>query len=290
MKRNGSATARQTSAAVFARLFLSEREKDQQNSMVSVESIDVNPWQPRRDFNQKELSGLAKSIAFDGVLQPLAVAKNPENPGNFILIAGERRLRAAKMAGLLEVPVYIREVSSEQQLRLALIENTQRSNLNPIDQSLAYKNLIDVFECSIQECADRVGKDRSTISNSIRLLSLPPLVQKDLKQGLLTVGHALPLLSLESQDVMLETAQKVKLKKLSARQTEALCKEIKKGKSFCVSSRRSGDFEYLEDSLRAVLKTKVAIKGNIKQGKIEVHYYNPSELERIIEFLGDNKD
>lgn len=262
---------------------------------VGVDCIDPNPWQPRRDFDQEKLRELAASIAQDGLLQPLVVSPSVGHPGRFLLVAGERRLRAAKIAGLSEVPVFHRASEANSQLRLALIENIQRSNLSPIDEALAYKNLVEVFGFSVQECAVSVGKSRSTVANAIRLLKLPESVQSDLRLARLSVGQARALLALECESLIAETADLVKRQQLNVRQTERLCTRLKGGGRQVSARERNpvgehgSDLDYLEESLRAAVKTRVAIKGSVKQGRIELHYFSAAELERLIELLaGDS--
>jgi ParB family transcriptional regulator, chromosome partitioning protein len=257
-------------------------------------SIFVNPWdiepnpqQPRRFFDNDKLTELAESIKVDGILQPLLVSKQAAN-GKYTLIAGERRWRAAKLAGLDIVPVIVKDSTSNDLLRLALIENIQRADLNVVEEAEAYGSLINDYGLTQEECAKRVGKERSTVTNTLRILSLPKEVLDDLVEGRLAMGHARALLSLEEKKIILRARDIIIKKDLSVRQTEQLVKRIKQV-GFSAGKKEKGDFdpdiEYLADSLRSKLKTKVKFHGNSARGRIEISYFSPTELERIIGIL-----
>lgn len=252
---------------------------------VNPKLIDPNPHQPRKYFSENEISELAESIRVDGVVQPLVVRKS-EQVGRYILIAGERRLRASHLANLAEIPVVIRDVGQEEQLRLALIENIQRSDLNVIEEAQAYESLINEFGLTQEQCARRVGKDRATVSNTLRLLQLPSQIQTALIQGKISTGHGKVLLGLDSKSNMLKAFEVIIKKSLSVRQSEKLCKQIIDSKKPQSPPRRDADIEYLAESLREHLKTKVRLQGSGSRGKIEISYFSASELERIFSAIG----
>jgi ParB family transcriptional regulator, chromosome partitioning protein len=252
---------------------------------IPIDSIVVNPHQPRRIFNESELKNLAASIKVDGIIQPLTVTKT-NSPGKYTLIAGERRLRASRLAGLTKVPVIIREAMTDQeQLRVALIENIQRQDLNVIEEAEAYHALINDFGLTQEQCADKVGKERSTVANTLRMVNLPREVQDDLVEGRLTMGHGRALLSLEDKKIMLRVRDIVIKKALNVRQTEELCKNYK-NPAAPGPQKTLADLEYLCEGLRTSLKTKVKISGNGVKGKIEVSYFSAPDLERLLGLMG----
>lgn len=249
---------------------------------VEPSKVIPNPNQPRRHFEPMELKELALSIKQDGVIQPLIVT---EIPGGYSLIAGERRLRAAKIAGLKTVPVIKKEGTPEDLLRVALIENIQRSDLSIIEEAKAYDSLIREYGLTQEACARKVGKERSTIANALRILGLPMEVQSLMANKSLSMGHGRALLSLPSSDKMIEVANTIKSKDLSVRQTEQLCKQFKeekRGASAKDSGKVDNDLQYIADSLRSQLRTKVKLAGNGSRGKIEISYFSAGELERIL--------
>jgi len=249
-------------------------------------AITTNPNQPRKHFHQQELEDLANSIRKDGVLQPVIVSKSGSQ---YILIAGERRLRASKLAGMTKIPVIIKEIHPEEYLRIALIENIQRSDLNVIEEAAAYDALIKEHGLTQEACAAAVGKERPTITNILRLLSLPLEVQDDLINKKLTMGHARALLSLESKDRILAARKLVLERELNVRQTEQLCKSFKKGeksKENQEDTRKSNDLLHIAENLRAHLRTKVRLTGNGTRGTIVMSYFSSNELERILGLVG----
>lgn len=257
------------------------------------ESIDPNPHQPRKNFDQKEIEALSKSLKVDGVLQPIIVTKNPETPGRFILIAGERRWRASQLAGLDKIPVIVKEVDTNDRLRLALIENIQRQDLNALEEGLAYRQLIEEFGYTQEQLATKVGKDRATIANLMRLLALPKQVQKDIVEKKLTMGHGRALLSIGEKAKIIEARDMVLKKDLNVRQTEQLCRKYKKdeaGDAPAGASSQSkdpgADMDYLMEHLRSHLRTKVKFVGSQSRGKIEISYFSAVELERILNLIG----
>lgn len=254
-----------------------------------IESIFVNPHQPRRVFKDSELQSLAASIKTDGVIQPVTVTKT-STPGKYMLIAGERRLRASKLAGQTKIPAIIREPMSEQdQLRVALIENIQRQDLNVVEEAEAYHSLINDFGLTQEQCADKVGKERSTVANILRILQLPREVQDDLVESRLSMGHGRALLALEDKKAILRARDIVIKKAMNVRQTEQLCKAHKAG---AVAEATSGkatehaDLDYIADGLRSTLRTKVKLSGTGSKGKIEISYFSAAELERLLAAMG----
>ena len=253
---------------------------------IPTELIDPNPEQPRKVFNHAEISDLSRSLRQDGVLQPLVVMKSSSAAGRYILIAGERRLRASKLAGLRTVPALLRDVSGNDRLRIALIENLQRSSLNAIEEARAYNALIREHGLTQEQCAEKVGKDRTTIANALRLLGLPGLVQEDLMSGRMSMGHARALASLEKEADILKARDIILKKELSVRKAEQLCRTVKKSGSGISGEgaviRTDPDMEYIADSLRSYLRTKVRITGTSQRGKIEISYFSVAELERVL--------
>ena len=255
---------------------------------IPTDSIEVNPHQPRRIFKDQELQSLAASIRVDGVIQPVTVTPG-SGAGRYMLIAGERRLRASRLAGLEKIPAIIREpMTDQEQLRVALIENIQRQDLNVLEEAEAYQSLIEDFGLTQEQCAEKVGKERSTVANILRILLLPKEVRDDLVENRLTMGHGRALLALEDRKLILRARDIIIKKGLNVRQAEQLVKSYKSPTS--PSSGRLGkdvaDLEYLAEALRATLKTKVKISGTGGKGKIEVSYFSASELERLLGMLG----
>lgn len=255
---------------------------------IDVQSIEPNPHQPRKIFHDDALKSLVASVKVDGIIQPLVVTQS-DKPGKFTLIAGERRWRAARLSNLEKVPAIVKEMVPEDMLRIALIENIQRSDLNIIEEAEAYASLIRDFGLTQEQCSTKVGKDRTTVTNALRLLSLPRELQDDLMDKKLTMGHGRALLALEEKKSILRARDIVIKKQLSVRQTESLVKTFKKTGSLdkdSPSKREDANLNYLAESLRSHLKTKVKISGSSKKGKIEISYFNPSELERIMNAMG----
>lgn len=256
--------------------------------MVKLSQIEPNSEQPRKTFDPEKLQELADSVKKYGVLQPLLVQKK----GNrYEIIAGERRWRAAKQAGLKEVPVVVKEYSKQQAMEISLIENVQRADLNPVEEALAYQQLMQEFDLTQEEIAERVSKNRATITNSIRLLKLDKRVQEMLVQGQLSSGHARALLALEDGEVQYQSALKIVSEKLSVRDTEKLVKLLNKPKP----EKKEKDseekdisfiFKDLEERMKQAMGTKVVInRRDRNKGKVEIEYYSQAELERIVELL-----
>jgi ParB family chromosome partitioning protein len=268
------------------------RDRQQGIGLARPEDIQVNQYQPRRDFDDQALEELAASIRVNGIIQPLVVRKHAN--GSYELIAGERRLRAAKLAGLKQVPIVVRRSTDREALELALIENIQRQNLNCIDEALAYFQLIQDFSLTQEEAAQRVGKDRTTVSNFIRLLRLPEAIIDDLKRQILSFGHGKALLALEDNDLKLRARAQIVEKRLSVRDTEALIEQLKKEAAGepKVESAPATPATASEQRLHQVSQdltrqwsTRVELKDSEKRGKIVVHFASRQELDRILEIM-----
>lgn len=251
--------------------------------MLALGQILPNRYQPRTVFSDEELAELAQSIKEHGVLQPVVVRRKGD--GMYELIAGERRTRAAKIAGLSAIPAIIRNSNDEKALAIALIENIQRQNLNPLEEARAYSRLMSEFGLTQDLVAQSVGKERSTIANLLRLLTLPKDVQGHVQNGSLSLGHAKLLAGLSSEDQQIRLAKKTVEENLSVRQLEILIGEQKKPKTLKVKIERSGPYRNLEDQLRKRLGTKVQIKGGARGGQMIIHFFSNEELDRIVSVM-----
>lgn len=250
---------------------------------IPIDQIIPNPRQPRTQWDDSELQGLSESIHEHGVLQPLIVSRDAQD-GRYILIAGERRMRASKLAGLETVPVIIRQASEQQRLELALIENVQRADLTPLETAEAYHHLIDEFGLTHEEVAARVGKSREAVTNTHRLVKLPEEVKQGLAQGLITEGHARALLSLEaSPHILLDVYKTVINNKLSVRQTESLVKEVS-GPHIRHKTRKDvpADVQEMEDQLRRYLGTRIKLRYGKDGGSLTIYYFSDEELNDMI--------
>lgn len=284
-KNSGDSADKKTEVKVVEKIVEKVVEKPGELEL-KLSDIVPNSEQPRKDFDEDALTELAESIRQFGVLQPLLVQKK----GKFYeIIAGERRWRAAKIAGLKKVPVIIKDFTDLETVEISLIENIQRENLNSIEEAYAYKRLIEEFHLKQDEVAERVSKSRAAVTNSMRLLKLDERVQKMLVEDMITSGHARALLSLEDPELQYQTAQKVFDEKLSVRETEKLVKKILNPKKI---QEKPGDeqmnavYERMEERLKGIVGTKVAIsRGKGNKGKIEIEYYSQEELERILELF-----
>jgi ParB family transcriptional regulator, chromosome partitioning protein len=255
---------------------------------VPIEQIEVNPNQPRKVFDFTALDELAASIKSSGVIQPIIVRRIG---GSYQLIAGERRWRAARQAGLDRIPAIVREATDAQSIELALVENLLREDLNPIETAQAYQKLLADFAWTQEELAQRIGKDRTSIANCLRLLRLPEEIQADLRSGRLTMGHARALLALPTvaeqlrlRDEILAHDWSVRATEDSIRAKESLAEA--RGLAPRKGRRRSVELAALEEALQRGLMTRVRIIGNERKGKIEVSYATPDELERLADLLG----
>lgn len=257
--------------------------------MLKLDLVQPNKEQPRKTFDEEKINELAESIKNYGVLQPLLVQKNDSF---YEIIAGERRWRAAKAAGLKEVPAVLKEYSKQEAMEISLIENVQRADLNPIEEALGYRQLIDEFGLTQEEIAVRVAKSRTAITNTMRLLKLDEQIQNMLVQGVITSGHARALLSLEDTQMQLKAAKEILDKKLSVRETERLVKRLQKEASGEKKEEKKKDetlaliYQDLEDRMKSVMGTKISIHNKDKnKGRIEIEYYSEAELERIVEMI-----
>lgn len=248
---------------------------------LSMDSIVANPKQPRKTFDNNSLQDLAHSLKRSGVLQPVVVRRHGQQ---FEIVVGERRWRAAKMAGLTHIPAVVRETSDAETLELALVENLLREDLNPMEEAEAYQRLLAEFGWTQEELGQRVGKDRSSVANCLRLLKLPELIQADLRAGRLTMGHARALLSLNSPAEQLKLREEILAHSWSVRATEEGVQR-KHRQAPRKAGRRSSELSALEDSLRETLVTRVRLVGSERAGRIEIAYSSAEELERLTELI-----
>lgn len=253
---------------------------------VKISKVEPNREQPRKQFDEDSLLELSESIKQFGVLQPLLVLNKNDY---YEIIAGERRWRAAKIAGLKEIPVIIKDYSEQEIVEISLIENIQREDLNPIEEAMAYKRLLEDFHLKQDEIAEKVAKSRTAVTNSLRLLKLDEKVQEMLIDEMLTTGHARALLAITDTREQLELANRIFEEKLSVRETEKLIKNLlnpKKKEEIKSDSAEDAVYEKLEDKMKGIIGTKVTINRRKKdKGKIEIEYYSQEELERIIEMF-----
>jgi ParB family chromosome partitioning protein len=245
---------------------------------IEIERIIPGVSQPRTDFNEETLKELAQSIKEKGIIQPIVVSRVGD--GTFRIIAGERRWRASKIAGLEKIPAVIKDVSPIEAVEIALIENIQREDLDPVETATAFDKLIREFNLTQEELSTRVGKDRATIANYLRILKLPDEVKHYLKQGTITMGHAKAILSIEDPQKQIEIANMVAKKSLSVRQTEELVKKTDKPK---LLKEKLAEIEELEDRLTSELGSKVKILHKGKKGKLEIFYNSLDELDGILQ-------
>lgn len=257
--------------------------------MLNINKVEPNRDQPRKNFDEDALLELAESIKQFGILQPLLVQKKDDY---YQIVAGERRWRAAKMAGIKEVPVIIKQLSDQEIMEISLIENIQRENLNPIEEALAYKRLLNEFNLKQDEVAERVSKSRTAVTNSMRLLKLNEKVQQMVIDEMLTTGHARALLGIDDQEKQFLVAQKIFDEKLSVRDTEKLVKKLQKEKKEKKDGSDQKDekleaiYRDLEEQIKQIFGTKVYIKQkNAKEGKVEIEYYSQDELDRIVDMF-----
>ena len=265
-----------------------EKENDSPKSgeiMVRINEVEPNRDQPRKDFDEDALMELADSIRQFGVLQPLLVQKKKNY---YEIIAGERRWRAAKLAGIKEVPIIVKDYTDQEIVEISLIENIQRENLNPIEEAMAFKRLLQEFQLKQDEVAERVSKSRTAVTNSMRLLKLSPRVQQMIIDDMISTGHARALLAIDDEEQQFILANKIFDEKLSVRETEKLVKALKNPKKEVKKEKSEHTFIYenIEEQIKNIMGTKVSVnqKANGK-GKIEIEYYSEEELERIYDLL-----
>jgi len=249
-----------------------------------IDAIIPNPEQPRQSFDEATLKELAESIKQKGLLQPIIVRKL--DTGGYMIVAGERRWRAAKMAALERIPAIVMQLSKEESIELALVENIQRDDLNPLEMAETFHRLIEEFGYTQQSLASKIGKDRATVANYLRLLNLPVQIKEALRSGQITMGHAKAILSLPTKTLQVQALKDVLKGSLSVRQTEALCKKLTEDKKTPKKKTlKDPNIQALEDKLRQSLGTKVNLKHKGNRGKIEIEYYSLEELDRLIEIL-----
>jgi ParB family chromosome partitioning protein len=285
--------------ALFNAAPLTKEESASGLMEIPISQIRSNPFQPRQNFNIEELKELQESLKSSGLLQPITVRRRPDGVDGYELVAGERRLRAATSLGWTTISAIVKDLDDRQLLGFALVENLQRSNLNPIEEAEGYDRLITEFGHSQQSVAELVGRDRSTIANMLRVLQLPTTVRQMVRDGLLATGHARPLLGLRDEAQIIELAQEIVRKSLTARDIEQRVREslrvvkIRKGKRGRPSRADSRPVEIrsLEERLRKYLQTDVSLMPVSKdQGSIRISFYSAEDLERITELMGLKQD
>jgi len=267
---------------------------------LSIDKLVPNPGQPRKNFDETELQELAESIKTYGIIQPVIAANAGD--GTYIIIAGERRTRAARLAGLETVPVIIRDYTDQKRLEISLVENIQRTDLNPIEEAAAYKNLMDFSNLSQDELAQRMGKNRSTVANALRLLKLPIEIQKSVEEGKVSSGHARALLSVTNTKAREKLFRELLASDVSVREAEKRAAELnanesegkeKTGQTSAGNTKtgkgkkRAPEIDAMEEKFRDKLATKVIMEGDLNKGKIVIEYYSMLELERLYEILSD---
>ncbi|MCF6360578.1 MAG: ParB/RepB/Spo0J family partition protein [Cyclobacteriaceae bacterium] len=254
---------------------------------ISLEYIEVNPFQPRTHFDEQALNELKDSIKTQGIIQPITVRKLATD--SYQLISGERRLQASKLAGLTTIPAYIRTANDQQMLEMALIENIQRENLNSIEVALSYQQLITECGLKQEELGDRVGKKRSTVTNYLRLLKLPPDVQLSIQEGIISMGHARALIGIENIEVLLDVFKKIIQQGLSVRKTEEMVRLLNDSstdKASTNSTNRSPEIKKLQSELSSYFGTKIQVKADDKnKGEIKIPFVSTQDLNRILEIL-----
>jgi ParB family chromosome partitioning protein len=257
---------------------------------IPLDQIETNPRQPRHDFDEQALQELAHSIRLHDIIQPVTVSKLPT--GKYRLISGERRFRAAKIAGLKDIPAYVRQADDQQLLELALLENLQREDLNAMEIALSYKRMMEELNYTQEQVAERMGKERSTVANYIRLLKLPPDIQVAVRSNQLSMGHARALINVDTVDKQLYLYNEIKNKGLSVRQTEELVRKLYKetgpdAVKHSVKPTLPEAFKRIEDNLASHFSTRVKLNHNKKgEGSISIEYYSLQELNKLLDQLG----
>jgi ParB family transcriptional regulator, chromosome partitioning protein len=263
-----------------------QRPETDAHTEIPISRIARNPYQPRQQMDREALEALADSVGRHGVIQPVIVTATPDG---YQLIAGERRLRAAEMAGLERIPAVVRHAVPQEQLELALVENIQRADLNPLEEARAYRQLIDEFGLSQEDLAARIGRNRATVSNTLRLLQLPEAVQRAVADGSISEGHARALGGLDDARAQQELLSVVVARAVSVRETEELARRLKERglpeRSAPAAPRADPDIDALEAELRAALGTKVTINTSRRGGRIAIEYYDRDDLGRLCERL-----
>ncbi len=255
---------------------------------IPVSQIEVNPFQPRNDFDEKALNELAESIRHQGIIQAITVRKI--GPDRYQIISGERRFRASKIAGLDSVPAYIRIANDQAMLEMALVENIQRENLNPIDIAISYKRLLDECKLSQDEVSEKVGKDRTTVTNYIRLLKLPPKIQDAIREGRISMGHARAIINIDDVGTQLLILSEILTKGISVRKVEEMARNTTQARKLSQKPSKGGTspiaYRDIEKRLEGVFETKVEVKSGAKgSGKILLSYYSTEDLNRLLDLL-----
>lgn len=259
-------------------------------NMIPIDAIEANPYQPRTHFDETALRELSQSISSLGVVQPITIRRL--NATQYQLISGERRLRASQLAGLTEIPAYIRTANDQEMLEFALVENIQREDLNAIEVAITYKRLIDECALTQENLGERLGKNRSTVTNYLRLLKLPPEIQKGLKEKTISMGHARALINIEDVILQLDLYKEVRAKSLSVRQTEALVRKVtehgKKPGTDKTPKRLPLAYQKVQNRLSSALSTRVSMKPkNNGSGEIVIHYFSDDDLNRLLDLLDE---
>ena len=260
-------------------------ESDTRIETLPLREIEPDPGQPRKTFDDETLAELSASIAEHGLLQPIAVRPKPS--GGYLIVAGERRWRASRMAGLTEVPVIVKDVTDEQAMELALVENLQREDLDPVEEAAGIRELMTRCNLTQEQAARKLGKSRSALANSLRLLSLPETVLELLKSGFITIGHAKVVLSLPTPELQEEAAQMIADNQLNVRQAEALCKKLAKPAKEPVAAPLPSALPVeVEESLKQTLGSEVRVAYHDGKGKLTVHFYSDDQLKAFANLLG----
>ena len=260
-------------------------ESDTRIETLPLREIEPDPGQPRKTFDDETLAELSASIAEHGLLQPIAVRPKPS--GGYLIVAGERRWRASRMAGLTEVPVIVKDVTDEQAMELALVENLQREDLDPVEEAAGIRELMTRCDLTQEQAARKLGKSRSALANSLRLLSLPETVLELLKSGFITIGHAKVVLGLPTPELQEEAAQMIADNQLNVRQAEALCKKLAKPAKEPVAAPLPSALPVeVEESLKQALGSEVRVAYHDGKGKLTVHFYSDDQLKAVANLLG----
>ena len=260
-------------------------ESDTRIETLPLREIEPDPGQPRKTFDDETLAELSASIAEHGLLQPIAVRPKPS--GGYLIVAGERRWRASRMAGLTEVPVIVKDVTDEQAMELALVENLQREDLDPVEEAAGIRELMTRCDLTQEQAARKLGKSRSALANSLRLLSLPETVLELLKSGFITIGHAKVVLGLPTPELQEEAAQMIADNQLNVRQAEALCKKAGKARKEPVAAPLPSALPVeVEESLKQALGSEVRVAYHDGKGKLTVHFYSDDQLKAFANLLG----
>lgn len=260
-------------------------ESDTRIETLPLREIEPDPGQPRKTFDDETLAELSASIAEHGLLQPIAVRPKPS--GGYLIVAGERRWRASRMAGLTEVPVIVKDVTDEQAMELALVENLQREDLDPVEEAAGIRELMTRCDLTQEQAARKLGKSRSALANSLRLLSLPETVLELLKSGFITIGHAKVVLGLPAPELQEEAAQMIADNQLNVRQAEALCKKLAKPAKEPVAAPLPSALPVeVEESLKQTLGSEVRVAYHDGKGKLTVHFYSDDQLKAFANLLG----